>query len=207
MATYSFSLLFKCVDACVLTFAQKHKCGHACDGPLSARRRFLNERLAILSEPWEPGFSVTESAACSRLHPFVWMCSNARTAVASGPIIMQPAELRLSTLITDGVGWKRVREWERPVIWRLSNVERVSRRQSERVHATTRNEVKWDKQIVPLTAASVPHTTTAAGEFVFPASMTADLGRFVIIWFLHSDGRASSRLQLRKSLKGVLFAR
>lgn len=48
----------------------------------------------------------------------------------------------------------------------------VCERESERVHATERNEVKWDEQIAPLTAATVPHTTAAAP--VFPPRMTVD---------------------------------
>lgn len=49
------------------------------------------------------------------------------------------------------------------------------------MHATGRNEVKWDEQIVPLTAATVPHTATAA--LVFTAMLTVDFGNleFVII--------------------------
>lgn len=52
--------------------------------------------------------------------------------------------------------------------------ERECEPASERAHTTERNEVKWDEQIVPVTAATAPHTTTAA--LVFPARMTVDLG-------------------------------
>lgn len=55
----------------------------------------------------------------------------------------------------------------------MSNMERARERDWESVHATERNEVKWDEQIVAVTAATVPHTTTAA--LIFPAFMTVDL--------------------------------
>lgn len=57
-------------------------------------------------------------------------------------------------------GMKRARVWEHPVIWWLSNIERE--RAWECTH-TQRNEVKWDEQIVPLTAATRPHTAATLG--------------------------------------------
>lgn len=43
---------------------------------------------------------------------------------------------------------------------------------------TQRNEVKWDEQIVPLTAETAPHTTAPAATQIFTAMMTVDLGNF-----------------------------
>ncbi len=80
---------------------------------------------------WAPcGFSLLESAAaCACLGSFVWMSSIARAAAASEQNIMQPAEPCLSTLLHRQRRMKRVREWEHPVIWWLSNMERERERE------------------------------------------------------------------------------
>lgn len=76
-------------------------------------------------------FSVSQRAAeCASLDSFVWMSSDVRTAAASGQSRAQPAEPGLSALVHWQRGMKRVREWQRPVIWWLSNGERASARAS-----------------------------------------------------------------------------
>lgn len=47
-----------------------------------------------------------------------------------------------------------------------------------RVHTTERNEVKWDEQIVPLTAED---TTTTRAAPIHPSLMTVGLGT---VWCL-----------------------
>lgn len=78
-------------------------------------------------------FSVSQRAAeCASLDSFVLMSSDVRTAAASGQSRAQPAEPGLSALVHRQRGMKRVREWQRPVIWWLSNGERASARASVR---------------------------------------------------------------------------
>lgn len=138
----------------------KYVCMHACAVPFVCLTVPAGwEIIHILSEPCVGSRFSESAAACACLGSFVWMSGIARTAAVSEQRIMQPAERCPSPLLHRR--WrrmKRVREWEHPVIWWLSNMERERGRES--AWERERNEVKWEEQIVPLTAATVPHTHT-----------------------------------------------
>lgn len=173
LLTHSFNLLLMLyVDACVLSSERVCVCTCCLFFCLTGVTGW--EIIHILSER-----SVIESTACACLDSFVWMSSDARTAVVSGQNIMQPAEPWLSTLLHWQRRMKRVREWEHPVICWLSNAARERERDGERAGVRARECMEHREMRLSGTnrlyhwLQRLSHTTTAAA-LVFPARMSVD---------------------------------